>query len=166
MAATMLVRLAKQTSRVTALALRQQTFVASCLQPFSSSRLLANKVFTEKHEWIELSDGGNVGTVGISDHAQESLGEIVYVQLPEIGTEVEKDGEAGCVESVKAASDIYSPAAGKIVGVNEALSDKPELINKSPLSDGWIFKVEVADLSELNNLMDESAYRKFLETEE
>ncbi|KAK7505821.1 hypothetical protein BaRGS_00003092 [Batillaria attramentaria] len=122
------------------------------------------KRYTEKHEWIELN--GSIGTVGISQYAQESLGEIVYVQLPEVGSEVETGGDAGCLESVKAASDIYSPVAGLVTEVNGTLTDTPNLINSSPLEKGWIFKLEVADKGEVEGLMDEDAYKKFLESNE
>ncbi|XP_025116296.1 glycine cleavage system H protein, mitochondrial-like [Pomacea canaliculata] len=103
--------------------------------------------------------------VDISDYAQDKLGEIVYVQLPEVGVELEKDAEAGCLESVKAASDVYSPVAGKIVEVNEKLAATPNLLNSSPLEDGWIFKLEVASRSDVEGLMNETAYKKFLETQ-
>jgi len=127
---------------------------------FSTSRLLASRFYTEKHEWIAL-DGG-VGTVGISNHAQEQLGEIVYVELPEVGAELEAEDMAGCLESVKAASEIYSPVAGEVSEVNEVLVDKPGLVNSSPVQDGWLFKLKVSGDVSTEGLMDEKAYQDYV----
>ena len=117
--------------------------------------------FTEEHEWL-LIDGGSV-TVGITDHAQEQLGEIVYVEVPEAGKDLSKGDEAGVVESVKAASEVYAPISGQVSEGNEALADNPELVNSDPMGDGWFFKMSVADAAELEGLMDEAGYKAFVE---
>lgn len=116
--------------------------------------------YTEDHEWIRIE--GSVGYVGITDHAQHELGDIVYVELPEVDMEVEKDEEATSIESVKAAAPVNSPVSGKIVDVNEGLEDEAELINKDPY-EAYIFAVELSDPSELDDLMDADAYKEFLE---
>ncbi len=121
------------------------------------------KKYTKTHEWVEVS--GKNATVGISEHAQDELGDIVYVELPELGKEV-KSGEVLCsVESVKSASDIYAPVSGKVVEVNKVLEDTPETINKSAESDGWIAKIEISDLKEVDKLLDKTAYNEFLKEE-
>jgi glycine cleavage system H protein len=102
--------------------------------------------FLKSHEWARIEDNGHV-TVGISDHAQGQLGDLVYVELPNVGDDVQQGGAAAVVESVKAASDVYSPVAGRIVAVNEALNDRPELINENAFGDGWIFVVEPDEYS-------------------
>ena len=117
--------------------------------------------FLDSHEWARDDDG--VVTVGISNHAQELLGDIVYVELPQIGSSVsQKDGVA-IVESVKAASDVYSPLTGEIVEINEKLSDNPEIINSSPYEDGWFFKVKPQNIDELEEMLDSDAYKKLSE---
>lgn len=116
-----------------------------------------NLKYAASHEWARDEGDGTV-TVGISDHAQDSLGDVVYVELPEIGATVSAGEEAGVVESVKAASDIYAPVSGEVVAINEALEDEPETINGSPYDDGWFFRVKMADPSELENLLDAAAY--------
>ena len=113
--------------------------------------------FAETHEWIRIE--GDVGTVGITDHAQAELTDIVFVETPKAGTKVSAREALAVVESVKAASDIYSPVGGEIVGANDALSDNPALINQDPYGAGWIFKITIADSSELNSLLDAAAYR-------
>src|SRR5262245_22035088 len=113
--------------------------------------------FAETHEWIRVE--GDVGTVGITDHAQAELTDIVFAATPKVGTKVAAKEAPAVVESVKAASDIYSPVAGDIVGANDALSDNPALINQDPYGEGWIFKIRIADFSELGNLLDAAAYR-------
>lgn len=118
--------------------------------------------YTREHEWIRVE--GNVGTVGISNHAQEQLGDIVYVELPEVGRDVKKGEQAAVVESVKAASEVYAPASGRVVEVNGELADRPELVNQDAEGAGWFFRLELADPSELDDLMDADAYRAFLET--
>ncbi|MFN3232417.1 MAG: glycine cleavage system protein GcvH [Alphaproteobacteria bacterium] len=117
--------------------------------------------YTKDHEWIRLD--GDVAVVGISDYAQDALGDVVFVEVPEAGTELAQGGEAGVIESVKAASEIYAPVAGQIVEGNGALEDDPALINTAPLADGWIFKLKLADASELEALMSEEEYKVFLE---
>ena len=116
--------------------------------------------FSEEHEWILIE--GDVATVGITDHAQEQLGEIVYVETPEVGSEVNKNDNTGVVESVKAASEIYAPLTGEIIAVNEALADNPQKVNEDPMGDGWFFKMKIADTAELEGLMDEAAYKSFV----
>ena len=118
--------------------------------------------FTREHEWIRLD--GDVATVGISDHAQQALGDIVFAEVPEAGRTVTKGGEAAVVESVKAASDVYSPVAGEVIEGNAAVADDPALINRDPEGDGWFFKLKVADAGELDGLMDEAAYREWVKT--
>lgn len=112
--------------------------------------------YLESHEWISLQ--GKTARVGISDHAQQEISDVVFVELPEVGKEVKQKQSCLVVESVKAAFDIYAPASGKITKVNQSLSDKPELINQSPFGDGWLFEMELSDPSELDQLMDASTY--------
>lgn len=121
--------------------------------------------YAESHEWARVEDDGTV-TVGISDHAQDSLGDVVYVELPEIGTDVSAKGEAGVVESVKAASDVYAPISGKIISVNETLEDAPETVNDSPYKQGWFFRLQPADLTELESMLDANAYQALCDSEE
>ncbi len=116
----------------------------------------ADLKYAKSHEWAKLEEDGTV-RVGISDHAQEALGDIVFVELPEVGAEVEAGGDCAVVESVKAASDIYSPVSGEIVAVNEALSDSPEAINEDAYAN-WIFIVKPSDVSELDQLLDAAGY--------
>ena len=113
--------------------------------------------YTKEHEWIRDEGDGTV-TVGITDHAQDSLGDVVYVELPEVGTVVVAGDEAGVVESVKAASDIYAPVSGEVIAVNEALEDTPETVNDSPYEDGWFYKLKMSDPGELDNMMEADAY--------
>jgi glycine cleavage system H protein len=116
--------------------------------------------FTKDHEWIRVE--GNNATVGISNHAQEQLGDIVFAETPEAGRSLRKGEEAAVVESVKAASDVYSPISGTVIEGNPALADDPAIINNDPEGAGWFFKLEVTDPSELEGLMDEAAYRDFV----
>jgi len=116
--------------------------------------------FTKDHEWIRVE--GNNATVGISSHAQEQLGDIVFAETPEAGRSLRKGEEAAVVESVKAASDVYSPISGTVIEGNPALADDPAIINNDPEGAGWFFKLEVTDPSELEGLMDEAAYREFV----
>ena len=127
-----------------------------------SSRILAQRYFTEKHEWVDVDN--STGKVGITDYAQEKLGEVVYVQLPEVGTEVELDGEAGVLESVKAASEVYTPVSGEVTEGNQAVVENPKLINESAFDEGWLFKLKLTRPEELETLMDEKAYKKYCET--
>lgn len=112
--------------------------------------------YTESHEWIRVQN--DVGTVGITDHAQKELGDIVYVELPKVGKSVKAGEEAVVLESTKAAADVYAPVSGTIIEVNKAVSDASELVNKSPERDGWLFKLKIGNPSELNTLMDSAAY--------
>lgn len=116
-----------------------------------------NLKYASSHEWVLLDDEG-VATVGISDHAQDALGDIVFVELPEVGSEVNAKDEVAVVESVKAASDIYSPLSGEIVAANEALVDSPETVNGQPYDAGWFYKIKISDETELDELMDAEAY--------
>ena len=118
------------------------------------------RYFTEDHEWIELD--GNVGTVGISDYAQGQLGDIVFVDVPADGRELSKGDEAAVVESVKAASDVYSPVSGTVIEGNPALADQPDLVNSDPESEGWFFRITLSDPSEVDELMDEASYEAFV----
>jgi len=118
--------------------------------------------FTKDHEWISV-DGG-IATVGISDYAQAQLGDIVFAEVPPAGTVVEKGKEAAVVESVKAASDVYAPVSGTVTEANAALEEDPALINTAPEGEGWFFKLELSDPSELDGLMDAAAYKAFVET--
>lgn len=126
------------------------------------SRQYGTKKYTKDHEWISVDNG--VGIVGITDFAQTALGDVVFVEVPEVGKIVEKSGFIGAVESVKAASDIYAPVSGKITESNNKLSDEPGLINKYPESDGWICKIELSDPKELDKLLDETAYKEITST--
>ncbi|NVK40218.1 MAG: glycine cleavage system protein GcvH [Oceanospirillaceae bacterium] len=113
--------------------------------------------YTASHEWV-LDNGDGTVTVGITDHAQELLGDVVFVELPDVGRDVAKGEEFSLVESVKAASDIYAPVSGEVVAVNEALADAPETLNESAFTDGWIAKLKLSDASELDGLLDANAY--------
>jgi glycine cleavage system H protein len=115
--------------------------------------------FTKEHEWIRVE--GDTATVGISSHAQQALGDIVFAEGPQAGRQVRKGDEAAVVESVKAASDVYAPASGEVIEANSAIADEPALINTDPEGEGWFFKLKLADPSELEGLMDEAAYREW-----
>eukprot|EP00127_Corallochytrium_limacisporum_P002710 Clim_evm19s136 gene=Clim_evmTU19s136 len=127
---------------------------------FSSSAFLKVRYFSEEHEWLDVNDG--VGTLGITNFAQDQLGDVVYVELAEVGNEYEKGQECGAVESVKAASEIYAPISGEVVEVNEDLVENPGLVNSSPEADGWMCKIKLSDPSELDDMMDEAAYDAFV----
>ena len=118
--------------------------------------------FTREHEWIRVE--GDTATVGISDHAQGALGDIVFAEVPEAGKQLTKGAEAAVVESVKAASDVYSPVAGEVVEGNAAVADDPGLINRDPEGEGWFFKLRLSDPGEVDGLMDEAAYREWVQT--
>jgi glycine cleavage system H protein len=118
--------------------------------------------FTREHEWIRVD--GDTATVGISDHAQQALGDIVFAEVPEAGRTLAKGQEAAVVESVKAASDVYSPVGGEVTEGNQAVADDPALINRDPEGDGWFFKLRLSDPSELDALMDEDSYRDWVKT--
>ncbi len=118
--------------------------------------------FTKEHEWIRVE--GDIATVGITDHAQEQLGDIVFAEVPETGRRVSKGQEAAVVESVKAASDVYAPVTGEVVEGNSKVSDDPAVVNSDPEGDGWFFKLRLENPSELQGLMDEAAYRDWVKT--
>lgn len=119
--------------------------------------------YTKEHEWVKLD--GNVATVGITDYAQDSLGDVVYVELPQEGGTVTKNEPFGVVESVKAVSDLYSPVSGNVAEVNDAIVDTPEAINEDPYGDAWMIRVEIANTDELDDLMSADEYQKFIEEE-
>ena len=123
---------------------------------------MAEMRFTKDHEWVRME--GDAATVGITDHAQNALGDVVFVDLPEVGRVVEAGEACAVVESVKAASDVYAPVAGRIVEVNSALAENPGLINSAPTGEGWFFKIEPADAGAVAALLDEGAYAAFVET--
>ncbi len=114
--------------------------------------------YTKEHEWIKIK--GDVAVVGITDHAQAELTDIVFVELPEVGKEIKKGEELCVVESVKSVSEIYAPISGKVVNVNKKLDDTPETVNESPYDDGWLVELEIKDKSEIGNLLDADSYRK------
>lgn len=116
--------------------------------------------FSEDHEWVRVEDG--IGTVGVTQYAQKALGDIVYVELPETGATLKKGGEAGVVESVKAASEVYAPVSGEVVGVNDSLPDSPAKVNEDPEGEAWFFKIRLSDTAELTGLMDGDAYRTYV----
>ncbi|XP_003418210.2 glycine cleavage system H protein, mitochondrial [Loxodonta africana] len=124
--------------------------------------LLSVRKFTDKHEWVTTENG--IGTVGISNFAQEALGDVVYCSLPEVGTKLNKLDEFGALESVKAASELYSPLSGEVTEINEALTENPGLVNKSCYEDGWLIKMTLSNPSELDELMSEEAYEKYIKS--
>lgn len=117
--------------------------------------------YTKEHEWVSVDD--HIATIGITDFAQQSLGDITYIQLPAEGTQIKKDDPFGVVESVKAVSDLYSPVTGRVVEVNQPLLSAPELVNEDPYVDGWMIKVEVKDLTELDELMNNDSYEEYVQ---
>ena len=119
------------------------------------------RYFTQDHEWIEID--GDTATVGITDYAQGQLGDIVFAEVPAVGAALKKGGDAAVVESVKAASDVYAPVSGTVIEGNDALGDDPALVNSDPEGDGWFFKLTLSDSSELDSLMDEAAYKAFVD---
>ena len=121
--------------------------------------------YTKSHEWVRVDDDG-IATVGITDHAQELLGDLVFVELPEVGAELGAGAECAVVESVKAASDVYSPVTGEVIEANELLADSPETINQDAYEEGWIYRVRLSDPAELDALMDADAYAEHAESEE
>lgn len=125
--------------------------------------LNAVRLYTEKHEWITID--GKVGIVGISNYAQEALGDVVYAQLPEVGSTIEKEAECGALESVKAASELFSPVSGKVIEKNEDVEKTPGLVNSSCYEKGWLFKVEINNPEELKNLMSEERYNEYLKSD-
>ncbi|HXH24152.1 MAG TPA: glycine cleavage system protein GcvH [Vicinamibacterales bacterium] len=117
--------------------------------------------YTKEHEWVRVE--GDIGVCGITDYAQSQLGDVVFVELPEVGREVEQSDEVAVVESVKAASDVYAPVSGEIVEVNSALADEPGTVNSDPMGEGWFFKIRIADPDQLDELMDEEEYQEYVE---
>jgi glycine cleavage system H protein len=118
--------------------------------------------YTKDHEYIAVD--GDIGTVGITDYAQSQLGDVVFVELPDVGKQLSKGDEAAVVESVKAASEVYAPVSGEVVAINQAIEEEPAKVNADPAGDGWFLKIKLADKAELGELMDEAAYRDFLKT--
>ncbi len=129
------------------------------------SEIRSELKYLSSHEWARLEEDGTV-TIGITEHAQDSLGDVVYVELPEVGSQVSVGEEAGVVESVKAASDIYSLVSGEVVAINEALEDEPETVNSSPFDEGWFFRVQPSDVSELDAALDADGYKAAIAEEE
>ncbi|MCM5703419.1 glycine cleavage system protein GcvH [Larsenimonas salina] len=128
------------------------------------SQIPENLKYSDSHEWILDHNDGTV-TLGITDHAQDALGDVVFVELPELGQALVSGEEFGVIESVKAASDLYAPLSGEVVAINESLEDAPESINESPYEDAWLIKVQLEDPSELEKLLDATAYQQLLEQE-
>src|SRR5262245_48854918 len=119
--------------------------------------------FSKEHEWVRVN--GNIATIGVSDFAQDQLGEVVFVELPDEGEEVEKDDAFGVIESVKSVNDIYAPLTGKIVEVNDPVVDSPEIVNEDPYGEGWLVKMEISDLKELGELMSAKDYEAYIKEE-
>ncbi|MEA1082529.1 glycine cleavage system protein GcvH [Marinobacter qingdaonensis] len=128
------------------------------------SNIPADLKYIETHQWVRLADDGTA-TVGITDFAQEQLGDVVYIGVPDLGATVNGGEEAGVAESVKSASDVFSPVTGEVVEINESLEDEPEKVNEDPYGDGWMFKVKLADAGELEGLMDATAYAEHVAAE-
>ncbi|GJL88137.1 MAG: glycine cleavage system H protein [Minwuia thermotolerans] len=122
---------------------------------------MSDRKYTKDHEWIDVS--GGEATIGISDYAQDQLGDVVYVDLPDVGQQVEKGAEAAVIESVKAASEVYAPATGEVTARNDALDDNPALVNESAEGDGWFYRMKLSNMSDLDGLMDAEAYAAYLE---
>ena len=123
--------------------------------------MMADRKYTEDHEWVEVD--GDSGVIGISEYAQEQLGDVVFVELPEVGTVLDRSDEVAVVESVKAAAEVYAPVSGEVLEVNEDLNGDPSLVNTDPFGDGWFAKLKLSDPDELDDLMDEDTYKKFVE---
>ena len=123
---------------------------------------MSNLHFTEDHEWIRVE--GDIATVGITDYAQEQLGDVVFVELPDAGKSLKKGDEAAVIESVKAASEVYAPASGEVTESNGAIADEPAKVNGDPMGDGWFFKMSIDNASELDDLMDEAAYKSYVKS--
>lgn len=129
------------------------------------SEIPADLKYIETHQWVRMSDDGTA-TVGITDFAQEQLGDVVYIGVPDVGATVNGGEEAGVAESVKSASDVFSPVTGEVIEVNESLEDEPEKVNEDPYGDGWLYKVRLEDAGELDGLMDSTAYAEHVAAEE
>ena len=119
--------------------------------------------YAKSHEYVHME--GEVGTIGITDYAQKELGDVVFVELPQVGTQLDAGDELGSIESVKAVSELFAPVSGEVVEINEALADKPELVNTDPYGDGWMIRIKVSDTSELDVLMSAEEYEEYCETE-
>ena len=119
--------------------------------------------YAKSHEYVHME--GEVGTVGITDYAQKELGDVVFVELPQVGTQLEAGDELGSIESVKAVSELFAPVSGEVVEINETLADKPELVNTDPYGDGWMIRIRVSDPTELDDLMNAEEYEEYCETE-
>ncbi|KAJ2962987.1 hypothetical protein NQZ79_g1992 [Umbelopsis isabellina] len=141
-----------------------RAYTPARVAPFQFTRAIATKRYTKEHEWISVED--NVGTIGITDYAQKSLGDVVFVEIPSPGQAIQKGEQLGAVESVKAASDIFSPVSGDIIEANEALDSEPGLINSSPEENGWLAKVQMNESSELEGLLNEEQYKTHCESSE
>lgn len=126
------------------------------------SRMPSDLSYAESHEWLRL-EGDGTALVGVTDHAQDALGDVVYVELPEIGAQIDAGAEVAVVESVKAASDIYSPVTGEILLINDALEDQPDLVNSSPYADGWLFSVRLDNPEEVQAMLDADAYQAVID---
>lgn len=169
--AKVIAQLAKYTVRTFPYASRKSLFTLSVPKVslyvsrfITTARCLnAERLYTEKHEWITID--GKIGVVGISNYAQEALGDVVYAQLPEVGVSIEKEAECGALESVKAVSELFSPISGKIIEKNEEVEKTPSLVNTSCYEKGWLFKVELTNPDELKNLMNEEAYNTYLKSD-
>uniref|UniRef100_T1J4Y5 Glycine cleavage system H protein n=1 Tax=Strigamia maritima TaxID=126957 RepID=T1J4Y5_STRMM len=160
MAATILQRVVMSTRVNICNAKRSNLFTYRNI--FISRSFLRERRYTDKHEWVMLDEKGNTGIIGITNYAQEALGDVVFAQLPDVGTEFNAMDECGALESVKAASELYCPLSGKIADKNVSVEQKPALINKSCYDQGWLFRIELAKPEELDNLMSEEQYNKFL----
>lgn len=139
---------------------------SSLLSSVSSKRFASTKRYTKDHEWVTLDPKTNIGTIGITDYAQNSLGDVVFVELPEVSAVVSSGQLIGAVESVKAASDIFAPVSGKITEVNTTLADQAGLLNKSPEDEGWLAKIQLTSPQELDNLLTEESYKAHIEGED
>ncbi len=124
---------------------------------------MSDMKYSTDHEWVRVE--GDIAVIGITEHAQEQLGDVVFIDLPDVGTAVELGGDAAVVESVKAASDVFAPLTGEVVEVNEALQDNPAMVNADAEGDGWFMKIKMSDTSELDDLMDAAAYKTFVESQ-
>jgi glycine cleavage system H protein len=119
-------------------------------------------LYTKEHEWVRVDDA--VAVIGITEYAQDQLGDVVYVELPEVGTQVEQFARCGSIESVKTVSDLYAPISGEVVNINDALNEQPELVNNEPYGSGWVAEIQVRDTQELDNLLSASEYEKLIQT--
>ncbi|CAL1532348.1 unnamed protein product [Lymnaea stagnalis] len=160
MAASVVRKLVVGVSSKIKLSTRSTVSVTAQIRSISFSRCLLDRLYTDKHEWVTIEKGK--GTVGISEYAQEQLGEIVFVELPEVGAKLEPHDVAGCLESVKAASEVYSPVGGTVTEVNKRLSGEPKLVNSAPLTDGWLYKLDLGPNTKSEDLLDEKAYKALI----